>query len=150
MFPILTIIAFSLGQGDDNDVRVKVPAEPFECAHARSLHFDQTGRRLVCVTQRGDLLVWDNNSESPVVTRLEEKPGGQIFDRAPMARSLVLATLRWLFSITMGACKSGISRFREKRAEYHAAEDRGRRQRADRPVWFDVPTGNGGARIDAH
>ncbi|MDP1798524.1 MAG: hypothetical protein Q8K78_13615 [Planctomycetaceae bacterium] len=29
------------------------------------------------------------------------------------------------------------------RAEYHAAEDRGRKQRANRPVWFDVPSENG-------
>jgi transitional endoplasmic reticulum ATPase len=43
-----------------------------------------------------------------------------------------------------------VASFREKRAEYHAAEDRGRKQRADRPVWFDVPTGNGGVRAEAH
>ncbi len=36
-----------------------------------------------------------------------------------------------------------VNAFREKRAEYHAAEDRGRKQRINRPAWFDVTTGNG-------
>ncbi|MBI1347783.1 AAA family ATPase [bacterium] len=34
-----------------------------------------------------------------------------------------------------------VSSFHEKRAEYHAAENRGRKQRANRPAWFDVATG---------
>jgi transitional endoplasmic reticulum ATPase len=42
-----------------------------------------------------------------------------------------------------------VTSFREKRAEYHAAEDRGRKQRGNRPVWFDVPTGNGDLVEDA-
>jgi AAA+ superfamily predicted ATPase len=46
--------------------------------------------------------------------------------------------------------QEAVTAFREKRAEYSAAEDRGRKQRADRPVWFDVPTGKGGLPAEAH
>ena len=88
MYSLLTIIALSLGQVDDKEFRTKVSANPFECAHARSFHFDKTGRRLVCVTQRGELLVWNDNGESPVVTGLEKKPDGHIFDRAPTSAVL--------------------------------------------------------------
>lgn len=41
-----------------------------------------------------------------------------------------------------------VTSFREKRAEYTAAEDRGRKQRANRPAWFDVTTGNGNAVVE--
>jgi WD40 repeat protein len=88
MIPVLTIIAIGFSQLDDNDVRVNVPATPFECAHARSFRFDKTGRQLTCITQRGELLVWKDNGESPSVTALEKKPGCQIFDRAPMSAVL--------------------------------------------------------------
>lgn len=30
--------------------------------------------------------------------------------------------------------------FHQQRSDYHAAEDRGRKRRANRPVWFDVPS----------
>ena len=90
MFRYLTIIAVLLfAPVDDNDVRTKVPTNPFECAHARSFRFDKTGRRIMCVTQRGELLVWNDNGESPVVTTLERTPGGGVFDRAPMSAVLV-------------------------------------------------------------
>jgi len=88
MFGYLTTVAFLFGQVDDNDVRVKVPSTPFECAHARSFCFDKTGRKFVCVTQRGELLVWNDDVEKPVVTPLEKKPGGQIFDQSPMSAVL--------------------------------------------------------------
>ncbi len=88
MFGYLTILALLLGPVDDNDVRTTVPTNPFECAHARSFCFDNTGRRLLCVTQRGELLVWNDNGERPVVTTLENKPGGRVFDRAPMSAVL--------------------------------------------------------------
>ncbi len=89
MFGYLTVVALLFGQVDDNDIRTKVPTNPFECAHARSFRFDKTGRRFMCVTQRGELLVWNDNGENPVVTILEKKPGGRIFDRAPMSAVLV-------------------------------------------------------------
>ena len=92
MFSLLTIIALSLAQVDDQDVRTKVPAIPFECAHAQSFRFDKTGRKLIGVTQRGELLVWNDNDESPVVTVLEKKPGGHIFDRAPSSAVLAAGT----------------------------------------------------------
>ena len=72
-----------------NEIRTTVPTNPFECAHSRSFHYDKTGRRLICVTQRGELLVWNDNGESPAVTLLEKKPGGRVFDRAPMSAVVV-------------------------------------------------------------
>ena len=82
---LLTVI-FSLV--DEDDGRTKVPANPFECAHARSFCFDKLGRRLICVTQRGELQFWKDNAEKPVVTTLEIKPGGGVFDRAPICAVL--------------------------------------------------------------
>lgn len=84
----LTIAVLLLGQVGDNDVRTKVPAKPFECAHARSFRFDKTGRKLICVTQRGELLAWNENDEDPTTTVLEKKPGGNIFSRAPISAVL--------------------------------------------------------------
>src|SRR4029453_12818304 len=88
MFCYLTTFSLIFGQVGDDDIRTKVPAKPFECAHSRSFRFDETGRRLIGVTQRGELLVWKDNPESPVVTVLEEKAGGSLFDRAPMSAVL--------------------------------------------------------------
>jgi WD40 repeat protein len=86
-FPSLTVVAILVAAADDNDIRTHVPAAAFECAHARSFCFDETGRRLICITQRGELLVWNGNAEHPVVITLE-KPGGGGFDRAPMSAVL--------------------------------------------------------------
>lgn len=85
MFGSLIMVALLFGPVDGNNIRTTVPEEPLECAHARSFRFDKTGRRLICVTQRGELLVWNDNGESPAITMLERKPGGGIFDRAPMS-----------------------------------------------------------------
>lgn len=84
MFGYLTLAALLFGAAD-RDVRIKAPASPFECAHARSFAFDKAGRRLTCITQRGELLACNINGGSPVVTALEKKPGGGIFDRAPIS-----------------------------------------------------------------
>lgn len=88
MFGYLALVVLLFGPGDDNEIRTKVPAQPFECAHTRSFCFDKTGRRQICVTQRGELLFWKGDAENPVVTVLEKKPGGNIFDRAPMSAVL--------------------------------------------------------------
>lgn len=85
MFPLLTIAMLGFTQVDDNNIRTKVPATPFECAHSRSFRFDRTGRRLMGVTQRGELLIWNDNSENPVVVALEKEPGGRRIDRAPVS-----------------------------------------------------------------
>jgi len=82
MFGYLTTVALLLGPVDDNDIRIKVPTNPFECAHARSFRFDKTGRKLICVTQRGELLAWNDDGDTPVVAVLERKPG------APMSAVL--------------------------------------------------------------
>lgn len=89
MFGYLTTVALLIGPVGDN-LRTTVPKNPFECAHARSFLFDKTGRRLLCVTQRGELLVWNDNGEIPVVTTLEKKPDGRTFDHAPMSAVLAV------------------------------------------------------------
>ncbi len=88
MLPLVAMIALSLGQADDSSVRVSVPVTPFECAHSRSFRFDRSGRKLTGVTQYGDLLVWREDDLNPSIITLEMKPGGQIFDRAPMSAVL--------------------------------------------------------------
>jgi WD40 repeat protein len=85
-YGLVLVLVCGLVQADD--IRVEVPAEPFECGHARTCCFDDTGRKLICVTQRGELLVWKDNLDHPVVTTLENKPDGGIFDRAPMSAIL--------------------------------------------------------------
>lgn len=90
MFAYLTLVALLFGQADGNDVRVHIPKEPFECAHARCFCFDSAGRRLVCATQRGELLIWNENAETPQVIALERRPQDDVLNRGPS--SLVLAT----------------------------------------------------------
>ena len=63
---------------------IKIPAEPFECAHTRAICFDRTGSRFLTVTQRGELLFWDKGADHPVVTPLEKKSDGGPFDRGPL------------------------------------------------------------------
>ena len=86
MFGYVTLLALLAGPLDDQDIRTKVPTTPFDCAHARSFCFDKTGRTLICVTQNGELLAWNDSTEDPVVTVLE--PGGGIYDQAPMSAVL--------------------------------------------------------------
>ncbi|MBC8115634.1 MAG: WD40 repeat domain-containing protein [Candidatus Saccharimonas sp.] len=88
MFGCLMMAALLFGQVDDNDIRTTVPTNPFECAHARSFRYDKTGRRVTCITQRGEMLILNDNAEYPIVTTLEKKPGGRISDRAPMSAIL--------------------------------------------------------------
>src|SRR4051794_33355342 len=63
---------------------IKIPAEPFQCAHTRAVCFDRTGSRFITVTQRGELLFWEKGADRPVVTTLEKKPDGTSFDRGPL------------------------------------------------------------------
>lgn len=88
MFPLLSVVALTFGQVDENEVRVSVPVTPFECSHSRSFCFDRSGSKLIGVTQTGELLVWRDEDEKPFVITLEKKPDGQFFDRAPMGAVL--------------------------------------------------------------
>jgi WD40 repeat protein len=91
MTQFLAIASLLLGQGED--VRVKPPAKPFACAYSHGFCFDAGGRSILGVTQRGELLFWNGESngesEGPIVTKLEKKPAGDIFNRRPT--SLLLA-----------------------------------------------------------
>lgn len=81
MFKYLIIFTLLFGSVDENEIRIKVPESPYECAFVQSFSFDKIGRRLVCVTQRGELLVWNDNSKTPVITKLEKKMGSQVYDQ---------------------------------------------------------------------
>ncbi len=82
---ILTLLFLAV---NENEVRIKVYESPYECAFLRSFSYDKIGRRLVCVTQSSELLVWNDNSKTPVVKKLEKMTGSHAFDRAPMSAVL--------------------------------------------------------------
>ena len=85
---IVCLTAFLIGILQD-DIRTPVPEKPFECAHARSYSFDASGKRMICVNQRSELLKWNEKSEDPIVTTLEKKANASVFDRTPMSAILV-------------------------------------------------------------
>lgn len=88
---LVLVLVCGLVQADDT--RVLVPAEPFECGHFRTGFFDSTGRKLICITQRGEMLVWKgdgekNSGNQPVVTKFEQKADPGAFGRSPMSAVL--------------------------------------------------------------
>jgi WD40 repeat protein len=68
-------------------IDVKIPAEPFECGHIRTVCFDRDGSRFITVTQRGELLFWEKGADRPVVIPLEKNPDGTTFGRGPFGVS---------------------------------------------------------------
>lgn len=93
MFRCWLVLVLFCGLVQADETRVVVPAEPVECGHFRAGFFDATGRKLICITQRGEMLVWkgdgeNNSGDRPLVTNFDQKADPGDFGRAPMSAVL--------------------------------------------------------------